>query len=132
MGEPSLGSRCTKPSILSILPATAVEGRMVRKSPIAGRLSKCGMWRLAKGTEFLAGGPGWAGSEDPRKRKRISRSARKSLLDREWGTPFLQECVSGKNGQSGNSRRTHRLESPECIDDGGGSRVSCEKRGSTG
>src|SRR5882762_9872153 len=96
MGEPSLGSRWTKPSILSILPATAVEGRMVRKSPMAGRLSKCGMWRFVKATEVLAGGPGWAGSEDPRKSKRINASARRSLLDREWGTPFLQECVSGK------------------------------------
>src|SRR5258708_4575436 len=100
MGEPSFGSRCTKPSILSILPATAAEGCMVRKSPMAGRFSKCGMWRLAKGTEVLAGGPGWAGSEDPRKTKRISCSARECLLDREWDTLFLQECVSGKNGQS--------------------------------
>src|SRR6266852_2926203 len=96
MGEPSLGSRWTKPSTLSILPARADEGCMVRKSPMVGRFSKCGMWRFVKGTEFLAGGPAWAGREDPRRTRKISRSARECLLDWESSTASLQDGASDK------------------------------------
>src|SRR5438445_378047 len=108
MGEPSLGSRFTKPSTLSILPAKADEGRMVRKSPMTGRFSKCGMWRFVKGTEFLAGGFARTGREDPRRTRKISRSARECLLDGEWGTPILQEYVSGKTVVRGIADRRTR------------------------
>src|SRR6266404_5360519 len=56
MGEPSLGSRWIKPSTLSILPAKASEGCIVRKSAMTGRFSKWGMWRFVKRTESLGGG----------------------------------------------------------------------------
>src|SRR5712692_3128677 len=107
MGEPSLGSRWTKPSTLSILPARADEGCMVRKSPMVGRFSKCGMWRFVKGTEFLAGGSARPGREGPRRTRKISRRTQKCLLDWEWGTASLQDGALGKEvGQGIVGRRT--------------------------
>src|SRR6266481_1069089 len=96
MGEPSFGSRWIKPSTLSFLPAKAAEGCIVRKSAMAGRLSKWGTWRFVNGTESLAGGAARAGKEGPRRTRRISRRAQECLLAGKWDTASLQECVSAK------------------------------------
>src|ERR1700686_5863070 len=96
MGEPSLGSRWIKPSTLSILPAKASEGCIVRKSAMTGRFFKWGMWRFVKRTESLGGGSAKAGREGPRRGRRISRRTQECLLDAEWGTASLHECVSAK------------------------------------
>src|SRR6267143_2812832 len=107
MGEPSFGSRWIKPSTLSILPAKAGEGCIVRKSAMAGRLSKWGMWRFVNGTESLAGGSAKAGRGGLRRTRKISRRAQECLLDGKWRTARLQDCVScTKVGQGIVGRRT--------------------------
>src|SRR6266699_4030649 len=95
MGDPSLGSRCMKPSTLSILPAKAAEGCIVRKSAIAGRCSKRGMWRLVNVPGSLPGGPARVEKEGPRMTRRTSRRTKECLLDDGWHTTSLQNGFPG-------------------------------------
>src|SRR5262245_37343067 len=80
MGEPSLGSRWTKPSTFSILPATADEGSIVIKSAMAGRFSKWGMWRSVDGTGSLAGESARTVREGPRWTRRTSRRTQDEVI----------------------------------------------------
>src|SRR2546422_11440654 len=107
MGDPSLGSRCMKPSTLSILPANAGEGCIVRKSVIAGRCSRRGMWRLVNVTGSLPGGPAGVEREGPRMTRRTGRRTQECLLHDGWHTTSLQNGFPGtEKGQEMVARRT--------------------------
>src|SRR6266705_729995 len=107
MGDPSLGARCRKPATCFTLAATAAGGCIVRKSVMAGRCSRRGMWRLVKVTGSLPGGPARVEREGPRMTRRTSRRTRECLLDGGWHTTSLQNGFPGtEKGQEMVARRT--------------------------